>query len=124
MMLLISLLVLNIALLFIISLKQSRESMLPIQLRVTFKSAPNIALVKYWGKYSESEIIPINDSIGITLSTDDLCSLTTITFNNQSTEDTFQLNHQPATITNRMLRVLKTVRDRARGTPMFQALSE
>ena len=53
-------------------------------LQVTFKSAPNIALVKYWGKFNQNEIIPINDSVGLTLNTDDLSSITNITFNNQT----------------------------------------
>lgn len=40
-----------------------------LQLKVTYRSSPNIAWVKYWGKYDEDFILPINDSLGITLST-------------------------------------------------------
>jgi diphosphomevalonate decarboxylase len=33
-----------------------------------YKTSPNIGLVKYWGKWDEKEIIPLNDNIGVTLS--------------------------------------------------------
>ena len=36
-------------------------------LKVSYRSSPNIAWVKYWGKYDEDYIIPINDSLGLTL---------------------------------------------------------
>ncbi|KAM3127267.1 hypothetical protein pb186bvf_020635 [Paramecium bursaria] len=31
------------------------------------KTAPNIGLIKYWGKWNEEEIIPLNTNIGVTL---------------------------------------------------------
>lgn len=39
----------------------------------------NIALVKYWGKLDEIQIIPANDSLSMTLDVADLCSTTEIT---------------------------------------------
>ncbi|XP_017492751.1 PREDICTED: diphosphomevalonate decarboxylase, partial [Rhagoletis zephyria] len=38
----------------------------------------NIALIKYWGKRDEELILPINDSLSVTLSTDEMCAKTTI----------------------------------------------
>ncbi|XP_054730440.1 diphosphomevalonate decarboxylase [Anastrepha obliqua] len=38
----------------------------------------NIALIKYWGKRDEDLILPINDSLSVTLSTDEMCAKTTI----------------------------------------------
>lgn len=43
-----------------------------IKIKSTYETAPNIALVKYWGKFDEDLILPTNSSTGITLSTQDL----------------------------------------------------
>jgi diphosphomevalonate decarboxylase len=61
-------------------------------LSIRYRSAPNIALIKYWGKYDEDEILPINDSVGLTLNTDDLSTITTCAFSNSIKEDEFWLN--------------------------------
>ena len=47
---------------------------------VKAKSPVNIAFVKYWGKLDEDLIIPINNSLSMTLNTDDLCSTTEVQF--------------------------------------------
>ncbi|EGR28179.1 hypothetical protein IMG5_181080 [Ichthyophthirius multifiliis] len=38
-----------------------------IKIKSTYETAPNIAFVKYWGKFHEEYILPLNTSIGITL---------------------------------------------------------
>ena len=54
-----------------------------INLKVRYRSSPNIAWVKYWGKYDEDFILPINDSLGLTLNPDDICTKTDIVFSDQ-----------------------------------------
>lgn len=61
-------------------------------LTATCKAAPNIAVVKYWGKRDEKLILPVNDSVSGTLSTDQLCAKTTIAVDPSFTEDKMWLN--------------------------------
>ena len=51
---------------------------------VTCESAPNIALIKYWGKKNESLILPLNGSISITLDRSVLCTKTSILLSRNS----------------------------------------
>jgi diphosphomevalonate decarboxylase len=51
-----------------------------IELRIKYRSSPNIAWIKYWGKYDEEYILPINDSLGVTLNQDDINTETSIIF--------------------------------------------
>lgn len=41
-----------------------------LTLTSSFRTAPNIGLIKYWGKWNENEIIPLNTNIGVTLNSD------------------------------------------------------
>ncbi|GFS91225.1 diphosphomevalonate decarboxylase [Trichonephila clavipes] len=38
----------------------------------------NLAVIKYWGKKDEDLIIPINDSVSVTLSKKEMCAKTTV----------------------------------------------
>ncbi|XP_031628052.1 diphosphomevalonate decarboxylase [Contarinia nasturtii] len=67
-------------------------------LTATCKAAPNIAVVKYWGKRDEQLILPVNDSISGTLSTDELSAKTSITADPTFTEDKMWLNGTEVTI--------------------------
>lgn len=93
-------------------------------LSIRYRSAPNIALVKYWGKYDEEEILPINDSIGITLNTDDLSTITTCAFLKDINNDEFWLNGKLIEIGGRMKKVLEKIRAAARKSKAFEHLSE
>lgn len=93
-------------------------------LTIRYRSAPNIALVKYWGKYDEEEILPINDSIGITLNTDDLSTITTCAFLKDINSDEFWLNGKLIEIGGRMKKVLEKIREAARKSKAFEHVSE
>jgi diphosphomevalonate decarboxylase len=77
---------------------------------VTYKSSPNIALIKYWGKYNEEYILPINDSLGLTLNQDDFHTITTIKFGKQFSEDSLLLNETIYPISKRLKKLFKIVR--------------
>jgi diphosphomevalonate decarboxylase len=71
------------------------KNKLHLKIKSSYKTAPNIAFIKYWGKFNESNIIPLNTSIGITLSTDDLCTITKVTLSDQYESNVFILNDIP-----------------------------
>ena len=52
----------------------------PISLSSSYSVAPNIALIKYWGKYESDLILPLNSSFSLTLDNSDLSSATKVTF--------------------------------------------
>lgn len=52
----------------------------------------NIALIKYWGKKNETLILPMNNSLSLTL--DAFYTETEILFSEEFTEDRFYLDDQ------------------------------
>lgn len=96
---------------------------------VTCECAPNIALIKYWGKSDEDLILPLNSSISITLDCDILKSTTSLALvkraNNSEPQiriwfddkiDEFDSNTSDLTVKKvlsrkRFIRILKMVRE-------------
>ena len=58
----------------------------------TCTSPVNIAVIKYWGKRDEKLILPLNDSLSLTLNQKDLRSKTTVLLNENLKEDELWLN--------------------------------
>ena len=61
-------------------------------LKCSGKGAINIALIKYWGKENEEEIIPMNNSISITLDTTKFCTDTTVELYDNKESDELIIN--------------------------------
>lgn len=61
-------------------------------IKSSFRVSPNIALIKYWGKYDEDLILPLNSSLSVTLSEEDLFTETTVEFGAKFSQDTLILN--------------------------------
>ncbi|KAI9157511.1 hypothetical protein LWI28_023727 [Acer negundo] len=61
-------------------------------LMVTAQTPTNIAVIKYWGKRDETLILPVNDSISVTLDPDHLCTTTTVAVSPSFDHDRMWLN--------------------------------
>lgn len=59
---------------------------------VSCTSPVNMAVIKYWGKRDEDLILPLNDSLSLTLNQKDLKSHTTVYLDKNLKEDELWLN--------------------------------
>lgn len=81
---------------------------------VTCIAPVNIAVIKYWGKRDESLIIPLNDSLSATLSTDVMHAKTSILASATLKENKLWLNGKEESFDNaRLLSCLKEIKKRA-----------
>ena len=69
-------------------------------MKKTARAHTNIALIKYWGKRDETLFLPTNSSLSITL--DQFYTDTSVEFDDTLDQDTFTLNNQPVSETERM----------------------
>lgn len=84
-------------------------------------SAPsNIALIKYWGKRDAAKNLPLNSSISLTMSQDDMRAITTVVASPGITADRLWLNGEEVDITGskRVRSVLREMRALARDRAM------
>ncbi|XP_057472142.1 diphosphomevalonate decarboxylase 2-like [Actinidia eriantha] len=83
-------------------------------LMVTAQTPTNIAVIKYWGKRDESLILPINDSISVTLDPEHLCTTTTVAVSPSFDQDRMWLNSKEISLSGgRYQRCLREIRSRA-----------
>ncbi|XP_027161838.1 diphosphomevalonate decarboxylase MVD2, peroxisomal-like [Coffea eugenioides] len=83
-------------------------------LMVTAQTPTNIAVIKYWGKRDESLILPINDSISVTLDPSHLCTTTTVAVSPDFTHDRMWLNGKEISLSGgRYQNCLREIRSRA-----------
>ncbi|KAG5533050.1 hypothetical protein RHGRI_027325 [Rhododendron griersonianum] len=83
-------------------------------LTVTAQTPTNIAVIKYWGKRDENLILPINDSISVTLDPEHLCTTTSVAVSPSFDQDRMWLNGKEFSLAGgRYQRCLKEIRSRA-----------
>ncbi|XP_039962112.1 diphosphomevalonate decarboxylase [Bactrocera tryoni] len=75
----------------------------------------NIALIKYWGKRHEELILPINDSLSVTLNTDEMCAKTTAAASASFKDNVMWLNGEkvPFEQNARLMRCVKELQQLA-----------
>jgi len=97
----------------------SNTSQLPHKPQIVTCTAPvNIAVVKYWGKRNEKLILPTNDSVSITLSSNQMHAKTSVSASpNFIDGDKIWLNGKEESISGnaRLINCLREVRARARS---------
>ncbi|KAM7266821.1 hypothetical protein ACFE04_008987 [Oxalis oulophora] len=81
---------------------------------VTAQTPTNIAVIKYWGKRDETLILPINDSISVTLDPNHLCTTTTVAVSPTFHQDRMWLNGKEISLSSgRYQNCLREIRNRA-----------
>ncbi|KAD7479938.1 hypothetical protein E3N88_03074 [Mikania micrantha] len=83
-------------------------------LMLTARTPTNIAVIKYWGKRDETLILPINDSISVTLDPGHLCTTTTVSVSPSFDHDRMWLNGKEISLQGgRFQSCLREIRARA-----------
>ncbi|KAI0981768.1 hypothetical protein GJ496_005738 [Pomphorhynchus laevis] len=95
--------------------------------KITVRTAPNIAIVKYWGKSDVDDNIPYNSSLSLTLDSDDLNTTTTVSLNFASFHNIIingkKLDETPYRI-NKMINYLQQYSKEGDRQLYFNILSE
>ncbi|XP_073005342.1 diphosphomevalonate decarboxylase 2-like [Typha latifolia] len=85
-------------------------------LMATARSPTNIAVIKYWGKRDEELILPVNDSVSVTLDPDHLSATTTVAVSPSFEQDRMWLNGKEISLSGgRFQNCLREIRRRARA---------
>lgn len=80
---------------------------------ITCTAPVNLAVIKYWGKRDEELILPVNSSLSVTLSQEQLCVTTTVAISSKFSSDRIWLNGSENPIKDfpRLQKVLYLVRE-------------
>ena len=91
--------------------------------KATASANSNTALIKYWGKQDEELILPMNNSISLTV--DSLSTKTTVEFSDKFTKDQFFLNEeiQAGTVEKRVIKHLDLLRSEANKNTKAKVMS-
>lgn len=82
---------------------------------VTCKAPVNIAVIKYWGKRDEDLLLPLNDSVSVTLDMNEMFAQTTVATSKTFTKNRMWLNGREESVDNpRIQNCLREIRRRAR----------
>lgn len=76
-------------------------------------TSPNIAVIKYWGKFQEGLILPLNTSLGVTLDNSDLNTITKVTLSDKYKHHQLVLNGHNTEITNRIKGIIDFFTEKA-----------
>jgi diphosphomevalonate decarboxylase len=86
-------------------------------MEITTSCAPNIAVIKYWGKRSDNELnLPMNGSVSVTLSQEQLNTTTSVFTCPTLKVDRFWLNGKENAIGERMKTVICAIKDLKRNS--------
>lgn len=93
-------------------------------LRATAEASPNIAIIKYWGKRDEKLILPMNESISVTLD-EQLKTKSTVMFSEKFKEDEVYLGYGIKRLKhNEEIKRLKTREDLEKIIPQLEVIRE
>ena len=92
--------------------------------KATALANSNTALIKYWGKQDEELILPMNNSISLTI--DSLSTITTVEFSERLSSDRFFLNKEEQTgnAENRVIKHLDLIRNEAKSNSKAKIVSQ
>ena len=85
--------------------------------RATAEASPNIAIIKYWGKRNEKLILPVTESLSVTLD-EKLKTRTTVMFSEKFKEDEVYLGY------GKKLKKLKTAEELEKIIPQLNVVRE
>ena len=88
--------------------------------KITCKAAPNIAVIKYWGKRNDQDNLPSNGSISVTLDDQDLCTRTTVILSPTFKSDSLILNTFKHDLSGKIKRMIQFCRQFGKKSDQYK----